>query len=342
MDIIVLCGGLSAERDVSLSSGTLAAAALRRRGHRAILVDLFFGYTGAYDDPREIFAHANEIQNTINDALPDLAALRAARADGSRVGENVVEVCRAADLVFIALHGEDGEDGKIQALLDLYGVKYTGTGTLGSALGMNKGVAKELFAQNGIRTPRGILVHSGDNAPANVGFPCVVKPCSRGSSVGTSVVEDESGYRDALNAAFAFEDTAIVEQYIRGRECDVAVLRGKALPVIEICPRAGFYDYKNKYQSGMTDEYCPADFPPETTEKLQRAAEAVFRALHFEVYARMDFIVDASGEPWCLEGNTLPGLTPLSLMPQEAAAVGISYDELCDIIVTESLKKYGG
>ena len=131
-----------------------------------------------------------------------------------------------------------------------------------------------------------------------------------------------------------------MEQYIKGRECDVGVIDGKALPVIEICPKSGFYDYKNKYQSGLTDEYCPADLPDEITERLQRAAERVYEALCFEVYGRMDFIVDEQGEVWCLEGNTLPGLTPTSLLPQEAAAAGISYDMLCQMIVDLSLKKY--
>lgn len=343
MNIIVLCGGLSAERDVSISSGTMAAGALRRLGHKAVLVDLFFGYPHPYRDPSEIFERQEEISIAhVGESVPDLEALRRAREqdNDSRIGDNVLEVCRAADIVFVALHGRDGEDGKVQALFDLAGVKYTGTGFLGSALAMDKWIAKQLMQQNGVKTPRGILLKKGREPYGNVGFPCVVKPRSGGSSIGTSVVFEEKDYPAALELAFSYEDDVIVEQYVKGRECDVGVLDGRALPVIEICPKSGFYDYKNKYQKGLADEYCPADLPPEITEKLQRAAERVYEALCFEVYGRMDFIVDAEGEVWCLEGNTLPGMTPTSLLPQEAAAAGISYEELCQRIVDLSLKKY--
>ena len=344
MNIIVLCGGLSAERDVSIASGSLAAAALRRLGHRVVLVDLYFGYRGLYEKPEDIFAVESDDRITaVSEEAPDIQAIKASRVqlNDSRMGDNIIEICRTADIVFMGLHGEDGEDGKIQATFDMAGIKYTGTGHLGSVLAMNKGIAKQLFAQNGILTPCGITVNKYVKPYADIGFPCVVKPLSGGSSVGTSIIFSGEDYEKALNLAFAYEDNAIVEQYIKGRECDVGVLNKQALPVIEICPKSGFYDYKNKYQSGLTDEYCPADLPPDITEKLQRTAERVYEILMFQVYGRMDFIVDDDGEVWCLEGNTLPGLTPTSLMPQEAAAVGISYDRLCEIIVSESLKKYG-
>jgi D-alanine-D-alanine ligase len=343
MNIVVLCGGLSNERDVSITSGTMVAAALRRLGHQAVLVDLFFGYTYPYDNPKDIFtAGYPDRVASIGESAPDIAAIRASRNqdNDSRMGDNILEICRAADIVFMALHGEDGEDGKVQAAFDLAGIKYTGTGPLGSAIAMNKGIAKQLFQQNDIQTPAGITVNRKDIPYPNVGFPCVVKPRSGGSSVGTSVVFSESEYAQALELAFQYEDNVIVEQYVKGRECDVGVISGHALPVIEICPKTGFYDYKNKYQSGLTDEYCPADLPPECTEKLQRTAEQVFKVLMFDVYGRMDFIVDSEGNVWCLEGNTLPGMTPTSLLPQEAAAVGISYDVLCQRIIDESLKKY--
>jgi D-alanine-D-alanine ligase len=344
MNIIVLCGGLSAERDVSITSGTMVASALRRRGHKAVLVDLYFGYPNSYKNPQEIFDSVyDDGIAAVSETAPDLEAVKASRkqANDSRMGDNILEVCRAADIVFMALHGEDGEDGKVQATFDMAGIKYTGSGHLGSAIAMNKAVSKQLFQQNGIRTPNGISLSKNDHEYKNVGFPCVVKPKSRGSSVGVSVVSAPEEYRAALQLAFNYEDDVIVEQYIKGRECDVGVLAGKALPVIEICPKTGFYDYKNKYQKGLTDEYCPADLPPEITEKLQRTAERVFETLLFDVYGRMDFIVDAAGEVWCLEGNTLPGLTPTSLMPQEAAAAGMSYEDLCEAIIAHSLKKYG-
>ena len=341
MNIIVLCGGLSSERDVSITSGKMAAQALRRKGHKAVLVDLFFGYTLPYEKAEDIFdAEYFDDLGGIGNDVPDVEALKAKRGGRGRIGANVVEVCSAADIVFMALHGEDGEDGKVQAMFDLYDIKYTGTGTLGSNVAMNKEVAKKLFAQNGILTPMGITVNKYDEEYANVGFPCVVKPRSGGSSVGTSVVDREEDYAKALEFGFKYEDNLIVEQYVKGRECDVGVICGKALPVVEICPKNGWFDYTNKYQSGMTDEYCPADLPEDTTAKLQEAAVKVFNALFLEVYSRMDFIVDKNGTPWCLEANTLPGLTPASLMPKEAAAAGIAYDDLCEMIVTESLKKY--
>lgn len=343
MNIIVLCGGLSPERDVSITSGTKAAAALRKKGHNAVLIDLFFGYTKPYEKPEDVFRNGRiDDVAVIGETAPDLESIRKSRAQNndSRMGDNIIEICRAADIVFLALHGADGEDGKIQATFDMAGIKYTGSGHLGSAMAMNKKISKQLFLQNNIRTPKGITVCKNSPPYGNVGFPCVVKPCSGGSSVGTSVVFSPADYEKALELAFLYEDDVIVEQYVKGRECDVGVIAGRALPVIEIRPKSGFYDYKNKYQSGMTDEFCPADLPSELTEKLQRAAERVFEVLLLNVYARMDFIVDGDGLVWCLEGNTLPGLTPLSLLPQEAAAVGISYEDLCETIITESLKKY--
>lgn len=344
MKIVVLCGGLSAERDVSITSGTLAAAALRKRGHKVVLMDLFFGYPHHYDNPEDIFnaEYNDEGIAAVADTAPDLKAVKASRKqeNDSRMGDNVIEVCRAADIVFMALHGEDGEDGKVQAAFDLAGIKYTGSGHLGSAIAMNKEISKQLFLQNGIKTPLGIVAKRSEVLSGNIGFPCVVKPCSRGSSVGVSIVESVPFYKSALEFGFKYDQELVVEQFIKGRECSVGVIAGRALPVIEMRPKEGFYDYKNKYQSGLTDEFCPAEFSVEITEKLQQAALKVFKTLYLEVYARMDFIVDADGEIWCLEANTLPGLTRMSLLPQEAAAIGIAYEDLCELIIKESMKKY--
>lgn len=342
MNIVVLCGGLSNERDVSVTSGKMAASALKELGHNIALIDLFFGYDGPIGSPEDIFSGKIQIEDVqIGEDAPDLDAIMAMREGGrGRIGQNVMEICAAADIVFLALHGDDGEDGKIQAALDLAGIKYTGSGSFASGLAMNKGVAKEVFNHNGILTPAGIIVGKDERPYRNAGFPCVVKPMSGGSSVGTSVVNSEEEYEAALKTAFQYEDNVIVEQYIKGRECDVGVIGGRALPVIEICPKSGFFDYKNKYQSGMTDEYCPADLSDMLTQRLQDAALDVFRALRLDVYARMDFIVDEFDRIWCLEANTLPGITPESLMPKEAAAAGMSYGDFCELIITESLKKY--
>ena len=344
MKIVVLCGGLSAERDVSLSSGAMAAAALKRLGHRVVLMDLFFGYQGEYDDPSQVFEREDEaVAAVIGEDAPDLETVRRSRADGgaSHMGKNVLEVCAAADIVFMALHGADGEDGKVQAALELAGIRFTGTGMLGSALAMNKAVVKMVLRAHGVRTPEGVTLTRGAAEYTAPCYPCVVKPCSGGSSVGAHIVREESEFLPALRDAFRYDERVVAERYVKGREVDVGVIDGRALPPIEICPEGGFYDYKNKYQKGMAKEICPADFTPEITEKLQRAAEAAYEALMFEVYGRMDFIVDEAGDVWCLEGNTLPGLTPTSLLPQEAAAEGMGYDELCAAIVEGSLRKYG-
>ena len=342
MKIAVLCGGLSNERDVSISTGTGAARALLANGHRVVLMDLFLGYDKPFADPEEVFsAEVTLASAAIGDASPDLAAVRAMRPDPDCiVGPNVLPICRAADIVFLALHGEEGENGKVQALLDLNGIPYTGSGYLGSAIAMNKGLSKLLFRENGIATPDGIVLHRGE-AARSIGFPCVVKPCSGGSSVGTSIVQTAAEYADALELAFRYEEKVLVETYVKGRELTVGVMDGKAMPVIEIIPKSGFYDYKNKYQAGATEEICPAKIGPEATERVQRLAERVFRALMLDAYCRCDFLWDgASDEMYCLEANTLPGMTPTSLIPQMAAAQGMSYGELCEKIIAVSMKKY--
>ncbi len=343
MDIIVLCGGLSTERDVSLKSGAMIARALRENGHRAVLVDAFFGYTGAYTDPKEIFD--KPIADTLADIaadVPDLEAVKASRrqANDSRVGDNLLDICRAADIVFLGLHGADGEDGRLQAMFDVAGIRYTGAGHLASALAMDKETAKRLIAAAGIRVAEGVnLTRAGAHAPAPF-LPCVVKPRAGGSSVGTSIAHTEAEYADALALGFSYSRELLIERYIKGREIDVGVLDGEALPPIEIRPKSGFFDYKNKYQDGATEEICPIpDLPEGWDAALRDAALRVYEALGLEVYARMDFIVDEKGAVWCLEANTLPGMTPASLLPKEAKVAGIGYNELVERILEASLRK---
>ena len=338
MKIAVLCGGLSNERDVSISSGTDIARALRGRGYPVALVDLFLGHPGAYDD---IFTTEDMRSYSVAEAAPDLAAVRAMRPGQGLIGPNVLEICRKADFVFLALHGDEGENGKIQALLDVYGIRYTGSGYLGSALAMDKSLTKTLLHEAGVPVPIGITVHKGETPYAVPGtFPCVVKPCSGGSSVGTTIVHSRKEYAAALELAFRYEDSVIVEGFITGRELTVGVIDGKAMPVIEIIPKNGFYDYKNKYQPGLTLELCPAPITSEETEKIQRLAEKVYRVLRLEAYGRVDFILDSNGVFWCLEANTLPGMTPTSLVPQMGVAMGMDYGELCERLLEVSRKKY--
>lgn len=343
MNIVVLCGGLSNEREVSISSGTAVVSALRKRGHKAILVDLFLGISEEFTEIKELFDRPwVESTHKVQAYQPDLAAVRKSRKNGNTglIGEHVLEVCRAADITFFALHGEEGENGKLQALFDIEGIKYTGSGYLGSAVAMNKYLTKQVLQASGIGTAKGIILNRGNDELKNVGFPCVVKPCSGGSSVGTSIVSSADEYEEAVRQAFKYEENVLVEQFIEGREFTVGVMAGKAMPVIEIIPKNGFYDYKNKYQAGATIELCPAPISATDTQKLQQNAEMVFKTLLIEVYCRVDFIMTAEGTVICLEANTLPGMTGTSLIPQMASAQGMDFGELCELIITESMKKY--
>lgn len=344
MKIAVVCGGISNERDVSLSTGSGVAKALRERGHQVVLMDLYFGCEDSYADPKELYDRPPKDENyRVYEDAPDLEAVKARRKqnNNSLMGDNVIEVCRAADITFLALHGDEGENGKLQAALDIAGIKYTGSGYLGSAIAMNKALSKMLFRENGIPTAPAITLEKGKTPYENVGFPCVVKPCSGGSSVGTSIVYSKEEYDAALETAFRYEQEVLVEQYIKGRELQVGVLDGKAMPVIEIIPKQGFYDYKTKYQAGLAEEICPAPISPEDTERIQRLAEKVNRALMIDAYCRIDFIMaDSDKTIYCLEANTLPGMTPTSLIPQMAAAEGMSFGELCEKIIQVSLEKY--
>lgn len=346
MDIVVLAGGISTERDVSFATGINVMNALRKGGHRVILVDVFLGLDldSKLSDP---FAKGEELSykpSAIKDNAPDIESVKKRRKGDIRsfFGPNVIALCEKADIVFLGLHGENGENGKVQAALDLFGIKYTGTGYLSSALAMDKNIAKQLFRNAGVPTPAGRGITSR-KMPAELGleFPVVVKPCSGGSSVGVSIVNNEEEYKAALDEIFKIDVEAIVESYIKGREFGVGVIDGKALPVIEIAPLEGFYDYKNKYKAGSAIETCPADIDADTTAKMQKYAEMVFEALDLETYARMDFLLqENTGDIYCLEANTLPGMTATSLLPQEAAAVGMSFETLCEKIIDISMKKY--
>lgn len=340
MKVIVLAGGTSTERDVSLSSGRMIYNALKKNGHRVVLLDVYLGYEG---DTENIFDRdvdwAKDIQG-VAEQNPDLEAVKALRSDGGRnfFGPNVLALCQSADAVFMALHGANGEDGKIQACFELMGIPYTGTDFVSSAMAMDKGITKDLFAAYGILTPPGFRLRKGEQAQRAV-FPCIVKACCGGSSVGVSIAKDEAEYGRALSEAFRYDEEVVVEQYIEGREFSVGVMDGRALPVIEIAPKQGFYDYKNKYQAGSSVETCPAEIEPEKTAEMQEIAERVFAALRMKSYARMDFIMSRTGEIYCLEANTLPGMTPTSLLPQEAKAVGMSFEELCERILREAVRE---
>ena len=344
MKIAVLCGGLSPERNVSISSGTKIAGALKENGHQVVLLDMFFGLEDYTGDIARVFDDPPALGGTrIDESAPDLEAVRAQRKlrSPSLFGAHVLEVCAMADIVFLALHGRTGEDGRVQATLDLLGIPYTGSGYLGSAIAMDKDLTKRIVAPLGVKTPAWMLVESDgmdiDAVIAQAKLPCVVKPDDSGSSIGVSIANDAAELRTALEAAA--REGILIEQYVRGREVQIGILGDKALPSIEIIPAVGFYDYRNKYQPGAAKEITPAEIPAETEQRLADAALTVFRALNLSAYSRADFILDDAGELWFLEINTLPGMTPTSLVPQEAAAVGISYSELCEQIIAAALHK---
>ena len=347
MNIVVLAGGISTERDVSIVTGTLVCKALRERGHRAILMDVYFGL--ALDDidrknTEKIFPldyNVEKASDYIKSFNEDLEKWKKERREF--FGENVISICQAADIVFMALHGAEGENGKIQSAFDLFGIQYTGTDHLGSAMAMNKNITKKLFQYSGVPVPKGYTLKKGDAlvlpCDKEIKYPCVVKVCCGGSSVGVYMVENDEQYQQALQQGFELEEEIVVEEYIKGREFSVGVIEEQVLPIIEICPKEGFYDYKNKYNAGMTVEICPAPLSEELTKQIQEYAGMAANALMLHTYSRIDFLMDEQNQIYCLEANTLPGMTPTSLLPQEAQQVGMSYGVLCERLIDVSLKK---
>ena len=346
MKIVVLAGGLSTERHVALVSGTGVCRALRERGHQAILVDMFLGlenYSGGLED---IFDAPDGLCSDVRveSEAPDLEAVRRSRRDQSPslLGKDVLQVCMMADIVFLALHGECGEDGRIQATLDLLGVPYTGSGYLGSGMAMDKSVTKRFMDAEGIRTaPWHNIVYSEADIPQLVEkleVPCAVKTVNGGSSIGVELPDTKEKLADALHHMLCFGNHVVVEKKISGREIQVAVLGDTYLPAVEIIPKGAYFDYVSKYQKDGAVELCPAPITDEEWKQIGEMALKLHRALGLSVYSRTDFILDSEGRAWCLEVNTLPGMTPTSLVPQEAAQVGLSYGELCEKIVEESLR----
>ena len=314
------------ERDVSLASGSLIANALRDAGHSAVLVDLYYGIAKekmSFDDMSARYRYK------IPEVEPNLEKI--IEENGGRrdpVGKNVVEFCKMADVAFLALHGGVGENGKLQALLEMNGVKFTGSSSIGCMLSMDKIISKELIAQAGIPTAQW-LTNEDSKEDLQSLVPCFVKPSDNGSSVGISKVVSQIELEDAIAMAEKYSKRVLIEEQIVGREFSVGVLDGKALPPIEIIASGDFYNYKVKYQAGLAHEVCPANIDTKLTKKLQKYAEMAHKVLRIGSYSRIDFIMDEQGEFFFLEANALPGMTPTSLLPQEAAANGMNYTELC-------------
>ena len=348
MKIVVLGGGLSTERHVALVSATSVCRALRSLGHRAVFVDTFLGLEDYPGTPEEAFDEPDGLcgQVAIGHEAPDIAAVIASRKwkSPSRLGKGVLEICALADCVFLGLHGADGEDGKIQAALELLGVPYTGSGPLASGMAMNKAVGKRIVAGVGLPTPAGReLRYTEAEIPAlaaTLPVPCAVKVVDGGSSIGVALPDTREELDAALRDLLRFDRPVIVEEKIRGRELTVPVLDGRALSPIEIVPpEGGSFDYVAKYQSGDegAQEICPARINEAERALLCAAAVKAHEALGLAVYSRSDFILDDAGRAWWLEVNTLPGMTPNSLIPKAARLEGLDYPHLCERIVELSL-----
>jgi D-alanine-D-alanine ligase len=327
MRITVLLGGTSAERDVSIASGLRIVQALRSRGHNVTAFDTARGVISRQDEA----AVAAEGMKVLPPTLEALANLERTSLSPSL---GTAPAVRDADVVFLALHGGQGEDGTIQALLDLSGVRYTGSGHLASALAMDKDLSKQLFRVAGVATADWMMAPAtASEVKQRLGLPVIVKPSKQGSTVGLTLVRDEGQLPAAITDARRYDDEVMIEAFIPGRELTVGILGDEALPVGEIISKHEIYDYECKYTAGMAHEEFPAKLADDEAKQLQELALRAFRALKLSGYARIDFRRRDDGVSFCLEANTLPGMTELSLMPQAGQAAGISFSELCERIV---------
>lgn len=332
MKITLLLGGVSSERDVSLATGLRVAAALRERGHSVRSLDTAPGH-GFLTIEEEAAMIAGGPVKRVPPEVADLAgpgALRSAVLPLAGIDDT--------DVVFLALHGGYGEDGTVQALLDLTGIPYTGSGHLASALAMDKDLSKRIFRDAGVPTADWLMAPvDAEDAIAQLGLPLIVKPSKQGSTVGLSIVKRSEEFEAAVAEAFRHDDEVMIEAFVPGRELTVAVLGDEAFPVGEIVAEKELYDYECKYTPGMAKEYFPADLPEVVAVRAQELSLQVFRALKLAGCARVDFRMTADWELYCLEVNTLPGMTGTSLVPQAAAAAGVSFPELCERIAEAAL-----
>jgi D-alanine-D-alanine ligase len=337
MRITVLMGGTSAERDVSLASGLRVSEALRTRGHEVVALDTARG-------PLTVAAEQKLVAkgSVVKREPPSQEELTRMAADTLPQMLRALPSLREADVVFLGLHGGYGEDGTIQALLDLAGIRYTGSGHLASAIAMDKDLSKHLFRRAGVQTADWTMARneSGNHADEQLGrltLPAVVKPSKQGSTVGLSIVRKREELPAAIAEAFRYDDEVMIEQFVSGRELTVAVLDGETFPVGEIIPKHELYDYECKYTPGMAEEIFPAQIPTDRAREAQDLARRAFQALKLRGCARIDFRMTEEGSLFCLEANTLPGMTQTSLVPQAAAAAGVSFPELCERIALSAL-----
>lgn len=335
MKIAVLMGGTSPERNVSLATGRAIAMALRSNGHDVVAIDAAGGRPIPEEDGQATAAIGRE---------PPASGELSKLTDG-QLARRLEESPELKDTaaIFVALHGGSGEDGRVQAVLDLLGIPYTGSGPLGSALAMDKLVSKELFLSGGVPTPPWLVGPVGASEVESElgGYPVVVKPSREGSTVGVSVARSGPELVAALEEASSYAGPPIVETFVAGQELAIGVLGDEALPIVEIRPSHEIYDYECKYTKGMSEYEVPAPLSQECTEEVQALAVRAHRVLRLSAYSRVDFRLDRNGRPWCLEANSLPGMTATSLIPKAAAAAGIPFEDLCERIVQLALEERG-
>jgi D-alanine-D-alanine ligase len=326
MRITVLTGGASSERDVALASARQVVPALRAGGHSVVVVDTV---TGFVPESRE----NDHLLGKVGTVPPTTAELQDRERTFLLTALGALPEIRNADVVCLVLHGGRGEDGTVQTILQTIGVPYTGSGPLGSAVAMDKDLSKRLFQEAGVPTARWIMAPAtAARAGKEIGWPLVVKPSRQGSTVGLSVVKEARDFDAAVMIASEYDTEVMIEGFVPGRELTVGILEDKALAVGEIIPKHEIFDYECKYTPGMSEEIFPADLPVEVTRECQRLGVEAHRALKLSGYSRADFRLTPDGRLFCLEVNTLPGMTATSLLPQSAKAAGIEFATLCDRI----------
>jgi D-alanine-D-alanine ligase len=326
MRVTVLTGGTSSERDVAIASAVQVIAALRSRGHEVSVVDTARGYIPESDE-------SSLLSGRVGVAPPSIGQLHTLERGLLLSGLGNLAVVRDAEVLFLALHGGRGEDGTLQTLLEMVGVPYTGSGRLGSAMAMDKDISKRLFRLAGVPTAEWVMAPAdAATVGRELGWPVVVKPSKQGSTVGLTVVGQEQEFGPAMTLARQYDDEVMIERFVPGRELTVGILDGRALAVGEIIPRHEIFDYECKYTPGMSQEIFPADLPPAVAAECGRLAVLAHEALKLGGYSRVDFRLTPAGEHFCLEVNTLPGMTATSLLPQSARAAGIEFPDLCERI----------
>jgi len=330
--IALLTGGSTPERDVALAGASQVAPALRGLGHEVTVVDTVAG-------PLAPEREADLLSPTVHREPPSAADLAALVRRENLPALVAGPTLRDFDLLFLVLHGGAVEGGLLQALLELAGLRFTGSGALGSGMAMDKEVSKRLLRDAGIATADWVQLPATAAAIERLGWPLVVKPANAGSSVGISVAHDAGELPAAIEAARAVDDEVLLEAFLDGREFTVGIVGERALAVGEIVPRHEIFDYECKYTPGMTAEIFPADLPPALADEMRALGLATHRALKLRDFSRIDFRLDAGGRPHVLEANTLPGMTRTSLLPQSAAVEGISFAELCGEICRLALER---